>query len=67
MSGELVPSQFRYSTTNNRDFVLGDPTDSAGLLSSKYLIFQATTTAGYLYNPYIGVSYVGGSWQFQFS
>lgn len=67
MAGELVPSQFRYSTTNNRDFVLGDPTDSVGLLEPKYIVFQTSTTAGYLYNPYIGVSYIGGNWQFQFS
>lgn len=67
MAGELVPSQFRYSTTNNRDFVIGDPTDSAGLLANKYIVFQTSTTAGFLYNPYIGVSYTGGNWQFQFS
>jgi hypothetical protein len=67
MSGELVPSQFRYTTTNNRDLVIGDPTDSVGLLEPKYIVFQTSTTAGYLYNPYIGVAYVGGSWQLQFS
>jgi len=67
MSGELTPSQFRYTTTNNRDIVIGDPTDSAGLLQSKYIVFQTNTTPGHSTNPYIGVVYSGGSWTLQFS
>jgi len=61
MSGELTLSQFRYTVTNNRDFVIGDPTDSAGLLLSKYLVFQTNTTPGYTSNPYIGVTYNSGA------
>lgn len=67
MSGELVPSMFRYVTTNNRDFVIGDPTDSVGLLQSKYIVFQTNTTPGYSTNPYIGVVYNGSSWTLNFS
>ncbi len=67
MSGELVPSQFRYTTTNNRDFVIGDPTNSAELLYDKYIVFQTNTTPGFSTNPYLGVHYNGSSWQLQFS
>ena len=69
MSGELTPSQFRYTTTNNRDFVIGDPTDSAGLLGNKYIVFQTSTTPGYLHNPYVGIVYNGSTttWDFVFS
>ncbi len=67
MSGELTPSQFRYTTTNNRDLVIGDPTDSVGLLQPKYIVFQTNTTPGYTANPYIGVTYNGSSWSMSFS
>ena len=69
MSGELTLSQFRYTTTNNRDFVIGDPSDSVGLFQPKYLVFQTSTIAGYTANPYIGVFYNTGtsSWDFQIS
>ena len=53
MSGELTLTQFRYTVTNNRDFVIGDPTDATGLTLGKYLVFQTNTTSGYSANPYI--------------
>ena len=55
MGGELTLSNFRYTTTNNNDFVIGDPTDSIGLTQAKYLVFQTSTQPGYLNNPYIGI------------
>ena len=69
MSGELTLSQFRYTTTNNRDLVIGDPTNTAELLDPKYIVFQTNTTPGYAANPYIGVTYNSSTstWQLQFS
>jgi hypothetical protein len=69
MSGELTLSQFRYTTTNNRDLVIGDPTNTAELLDPKYIVFQTNTAPGYATNPYIGVTYNSGTstWELQFS
>jgi hypothetical protein len=69
MAGELTLSQFRYTTTNNRDLVIGDPTDNSGLFEPKYIVFQTNTTAGYSTNPYICVVYDSGThtWSLQFS
>lgn len=69
MSGELTLSQFRYTTTNNRDLVIGDPTNTAELLDPKYIVFQTNTTPGYASNPYIGVTYnsTTSTWQLLFS
>lgn len=66
MSGELVPSQFRYTTTNNRDFVIGDPTDS-NLDQPKYLVFQMTDLPGYNNNPHIKVEKLAGNWKLSIS
>ena len=66
MSGELVPSQFRYTTTNNRDFVIGDPTDS-NLDQPKYLVFQMSNLPGYNNNPHIKAEKICGNWKISLS
>jgi hypothetical protein len=66
MSGELVLSQFRYTTTNNRDFVIGDPTDS-NLDQPKYLVFQVTNQSGYNNNPHIKAEKISGNWRLSLS
>jgi hypothetical protein len=66
MSGELVPSQFRYTTTNNRDFVIGDPTD-LNLDQPKYLVFQMSNLPGYNNNPHIKAEKISGNWKLSLS
>lgn len=71
MSGELMPSQFRYSTTNNRDLVIGDPSQQSGAnqYDPLYLVFQTGTVPGYSNNPYIGSFWntTSSQWEFRMS
>lgn len=65
MSGELTLSQFRWTVTNNNDFVIGDPSDATD--AARMLVFQTTADPGYENNPHIGVTKVGPDWKFRFS
>ena len=62
MSGELRTSQFRWTTTANDDFVIGSP-DNVAAHSTKFLVFQTTTTPGYATNPHFKCVYTGSSWE----
>jgi hypothetical protein len=66
MSGELRTSQFRWTTTDNSDFVIGSP-DDVGSYPNRYLVFQTSTTPGYAANPHMMCSYNSGlsSWELQ--
>ena len=59
MAGELVLSQFRWTTTANQDFVIGDPSDVSH--STRYLVFQTNNTPGYSNNPHLACSYNSGT------
>lgn len=61
MSGELTLSQFRNTTTDNNDFVIGDPSNISN--DTKYLVFQVNNVAGYSGNPHIKAEKVGANWQ----
>ena len=65
MSGELTLSQFRYVTTDNRDFVIGEPSDISE--DPRYLVFQVNDIPGYNSNPHIKAEKVGGVWQISIS
>ncbi len=65
MSGELTLNQFRYTTTNNRDFVIGDPSDTNE--QPRYMVFQVNSTPGYANNPHIKAEKVGDNWQISIS
>jgi hypothetical protein len=68
MAGELRLGQFRYTVTPDDDFVIGNPNNS-GLLTPKYLVFQATSKTGYGNNPFIGCQYnqTLDSWEIVYS
>ena len=59
MAGELVLSQFRWTTTANQDFLIGDPSDVSH--STRYLVFQTNNTPGYSNNPHLACSYNSGT------
>lgn len=64
MSGELRLSQFRWTTTANDDLVIGNPAE-AGLHNTKFIVFQATNTAGYAANPHFRCEWTGSAWAFK--
>ena len=70
MSGELRTSQFRWTTTADDDFVIGNPNDITDT-TTKALVFQTTTTPGFAGNPHFRCEYTGvypaGSWSFVMS
>lgn len=66
MSGELRTSQFRWTTTADDDFVIGNPNDIAAY-TTKALVFQVTQTPGWAANPHFRCVHSGGSpgtWSF---
>lgn len=65
MPGELQLSQFRYTITNNNDFVIGDPGDSS--TDPRYLVFQVTNLPGYSSNPHIKCYKDGAQWKLAYS
>lgn len=63
MSGELRTSQFRWTTTADDDFVIGNPSNIG--TADKALVFQTTTTPGTTTNPHLKCAYVSpGNWSF---
>jgi len=64
MSGELRTSQFRWTTTADDDFVIGNPSDSS--TTPKYLVFQTTTTPGISTNPHLSLQWnnTSSAWNF---
>ncbi len=63
MSGELRTSQFRWTTTADDDFVIGNPSNIG--TADKALVFQTTTTPGTTTNPHLKCEYVSpGNWSF---
>jgi len=64
ISGELTLSQFRWTTTNSDDFVIGNPSDTS--TNTKYLVFQTTTTPGYAANPHLSLQWnnTSSAWNF---
>ena len=67
MAGELALNQFRWTTTQNQDFVIGDPSD--GSHNTRYLVFQTNNTPGYANNPHLACAYNSGtsSWAISIS
>lgn len=65
MAGELRTSQFRFTTTADDDFVIGNP--GAVGTTTKFLVFQTNTAPGIATNPHIRCEHSGGSpgtWSF---
>jgi hypothetical protein len=68
MSGELTLSQFKATTTQNNDFVIGNPvplgsTDTA----DRYLVFQVSDKVGPTHNPHVRCEYTGSAWRIKLS
>ena len=65
MAGELRTSQFRFTTTADDDFVIGNPSNTSSH-TTKALVFQTNQVPGYLTNPHFRCEWDSGSssWQF---
>ena len=63
MAGELKTSQFRFTTTADDDFVIGNPSNVAAH-TTKALVFQTTQIPGYGANPSFSCVWNGTSWEF---
>ena len=69
MSGELRTSQFRWTTTADDDFVIGNPDPTVVLTHpTKALVFQSSSLPGYINNPSLLCQWDGiSAWKFKFS
>ncbi len=70
MSGELRTSQFRWTTTADDDFVIGNPDPTIVLTHpTKALVFQSSSLPGYINNPSLLCKYNSGTsaWEFKLS
>ncbi|MCI4436879.1 MAG: hypothetical protein JHC33_08755, partial [Ignisphaera sp.] len=68
MSGELTLSQFKATTTQNNDFVIGNPIPSGSTdTSDRYLVFQVSDKVGPMHNPHVRCEYTGSAWRIKLS
>jgi hypothetical protein len=68
MSGELTLSQFKATTTQNNDFVIGNPVPYGSTdTSNRYLVFQVSDKVGPTHNPHVRCEYTGSAWRIKLS